>query len=302
MGRVNLLDRFKADLELRGHAKSTIEGELLRAKHYLAWTKERGLEPNQATKDDLKSYLAFQRAQGRKAATLQKVFSTLITFYDWLEDENLSSANPARAVRKKYLQSYKKDSEERQIISIEDAARMVAATIDTRDRAILLMLLKTGIRRGELISLDVADVNIQEMRIKLKPTAKRTNRIVFFDHETAEALKRWLSARARRAGTDTALFIGEQKTRLNRGGVRRVVMKAAERVGLHTHGAPLEKRFGAHCCRHWFTTHLRRAGMPREFIQELRGDVRREAIDIYDHIDKEELRRSYLAHIPQLGV
>jgi integrase/recombinase XerD len=42
--------------------------------------------------------------------------------------------------------------------------------------------------------------------------------------------------------------------------------------------------------------------MPREFIQELRGDVRKETIDIYDHIDKEELRESYLAHIPQLGI
>lgn len=42
--------------------------------------------------------------------------------------------------------------------------------------------------------------------------------------------------------------------------------------------------------------------MPREFIQELRGDVRREAIDIYDHIDREELWKSYLAHIPQLGI
>jgi integrase/recombinase XerD len=48
--------------------------------------------------------------------------------------------------------------------------------------------------------------------------------------------------------------------------------------------------------------HLCRVGMPREFIQELRGDVRKEAIDIYDHIDKDELRRSYMAHIPQLGV
>ena len=53
---------------------------------------------------------------------------------------------------------------------------------------------------------------------------------------------------------------------------------------------------------HWFITHLRRAGMTREFIQELRGDARKEAIDIYDHIDKKELRESYLAHIPQLGI
>jgi hypothetical protein len=42
--------------------------------------------------------------------------------------------------------------------------------------------------------------------------------------------------------------------------------------------------------------------MPRDFIKELRGDVRHEAIDIYNHIDKKELRESYLAHIPQLGI
>jgi integrase/recombinase XerD len=74
-------------------------------------------------------------------------------------------------------------------------------------------------------------------------------------------------------------------------------------AGLHDPAAvDMESHFSTHCTRHWFTTHLRRAGMPREFIQELRGDVRREAIDIYDHIYKEELRESYLAHIPQLGV
>ena len=49
-------------------------------------------------------------------------------------------------------------------------------------------------------------------------------------------------------------------------------------------------------------TCARRSGMTREFIQELRGDVRKEAIDIYDHIDKKELRESYLAYIPQLGI
>ncbi len=42
--------------------------------------------------------------------------------------------------------------------------------------------------------------------------------------------------------------------------------------------------------------------MPRKFIQELRGDVRKEAIDINDHIDLKELKESYLAHVPQLGI
>jgi integrase/recombinase XerD len=42
--------------------------------------------------------------------------------------------------------------------------------------------------------------------------------------------------------------------------------------------------------------------MPREFIQVLRGDRRREAIDIYDHVDRDELRKAYLACVPKLGI
>jgi integrase/recombinase XerD len=40
----------------------------------------------------------------------------------------------------------------------------------------------------------------------------------------------------------------------------------------------------------------------REFLKELRGDARKEAVDIYDHIDKKELRRAYLAAVPLLGI
>jgi len=64
----------------------------------------------------------------------------------------------------------------------------------------------------------------------------------------------------------------------------------------------MEDRFMTHCFRHWFTTHLLRAGMPREYVKELRGDARNEAIDIYHHIDREDLRKSYLACIPELGI
>ena len=85
--------------------------------------------------------------------------------------------------------------------------------------------------------------------------------------------------------------------------VQTAMKKYAERVGLHDPASKrLEDRFTEHCCRHWFATHLLRAGMPRDYVKELRDDVRREAIDLYNHIDREELRRSYIAHISQLGI
>jgi integrase/recombinase XerD len=183
-------------------------------------------------------------------------------------------------------------------------AKIINSTMDIRDKTIITLLAKTGIRRNELITLDVEDIDWVEQRIRLKPAHKRTNRIVFFDDETAVILHRWLKVRkARKIKDATALFISEWGTRINRNGIYQVVTEAAGRVGLHNPKSELmEDHFSPHCCRHWFTTHLRRAGMSREFIQELRGDARKEAIDIYDHIDKKELRESYLAHIPQLGI
>jgi integrase/recombinase XerD len=88
-----------------------------------------------------------------------------------------------------------------------------------------------------------------------------------------------------------------------RNGVYRAVTIHAARVGLHN---PKSKRtedhFTPHCRRHWFTITLRRNGMKREFTKELRGDARNEAVDIYDHIDKKELKRAYLGAVPVLGI
>jgi integrase/recombinase XerD len=196
------------------------------------------------------------------------------------------------------------DGQTRKLISVEEMARLINSVLDIRDKAIITLLAKTGIRRKELIKLDVEDVDLVEGSIRLKPTPKRTNRTVFFDDEAALILHRWLRMRASRNPKNiSALFVNNEGGRLNRNGVYTAVTKAAERLGLHNPNSDRsEDHFSPHCCRHWFTTHLRRAGMSREFIQELRGDVRKEAIDIYDHIDKKELRESYLAHIPQLGI
>ena len=176
--------------------------------------------------------------------------------------------------------------------------------MDTRDRAIVLLLLKTGIRCNELTSLDLENVDLKELTLRLKPTAKRSNRVVYFDNEAANALYRWVAVRQTRNRKNCpALFLTNKGTRLEEQGVRGLVTRVAEIVELHDPSSPrMEDRFTPHSCRHWFTTHLIRSGMSRDFVKELRGDIRHEAIDIYNHIDKKELRESYLAHIPQLGV
>jgi len=139
----------------------------------------------------------------------------------------------------------------------------------------------------------------------LKPHPKRSNYLVFFDDECARILRRWIKTREGYAINlrCKAPFVNERGGRLKRHGVYHAVTKHAERIGLHdSKSKRMEDHFTPHCCRHWFTTHLRRNDMRREFIKELRGDARREAMDIYDHIDRKELKRANLAAIPILGI
>jgi len=302
-----LITDFVKDCALRGMSPRSIPHYGYIPKVFKNYLECRNANFENVDKNLLRGFIEYLRIEkGSAGKTVENYFAVLSTFYDYLTFEGIVSSNPVLPIRRRYLRRYKDNgaAQERQLISIEDMARLINSEMDIRNKAILTLLAKTGIRRNELITLDVSDVDLVEMKIKLKPTAKRTNRTVFFDGEAAFILRRWLKAReGRNKNGIAALFINAMGDRLDRGGILMLVRDAASRVGLHDPASEqMEEHFSPHCCRHWFTTHLRRAGMRREFIQELRGDSRREAIDIYDHIDLKELKEAYLACIPQLGI
>jgi integrase/recombinase XerD len=299
-----LLEGFCHDSQMR-NIKSirTYEAYI---RQYLELLASRSKNPNSADKSDLKDFLGILRQRGLKQASIEKAFTALSSFYTYMVDEELISSNPVVSFKRRYLRKYKDEntSEARQIISVEQASLLVNSTLNSRDKAILVLLFKTGMRRGELRSLDVDDLDFENLALRLKPTAKRSNRLLFFDRESEYVLMTWLQLRKQKDKKGTpALFLSRDGLRISLIQIDNIVKKHASRLGLHNPGSKcLEDRFTPHCCRHWFTTHLIRAGMPRDFVKELRGDVRHEAIDIYNHIDKKELKESYLAHLPQLGI
>jgi len=190
---------------------------------------------------------------------------------------------------------------EKRLLSVEEMAHLISIVMSTRDKAILMLLAKTGIRRNELITLDIDDVDIVEGKITLKPTPKRSNRVVFIDGECSIVLKKWLDIRQKIKSNTLALFTNGVQHRATRDDVYTTVLEWARLAGYHDpFSNRSDKHFGPHCFRHWFTTHMLRNGMPRDYVKELRGDSRREAIDIYNHIDMDELKKAYLMTIPKL--
>lgn len=299
-----LLKEFGEDCELQGKTDETIRRYLSCLGIYVKFLKENEYHIMNLNKNLLRDFMRYlKKERGVKDRTIEAYFSAMNSFYEFLQYEGLIDNNPIIPFRKRYLNNGKETQIERKIPDIETMSRYINSIPKIRDKAIVLLFAKTGIRRGELISIDLDDIDWENYSIELKDKPKRTNRVVFFDRETARVLERWIEIREQRQPNTPALFINQSRDRLKRHGVSRAVKKWAEKVGLHDPDSDKKKeKFTPHCLRHWFTTIMRREGLERQFIQELRGDKRKETVDIYDHIDKDELKNAYKATIPELGI
>lgn len=302
-----LLDEYVQEFRLMGRTEETTRSHKTNVRivgRYLNSIGQGFLDVDKQILKKILDYLKNTRKVQDK--TLECYFTALSTFYEFLTWEEYIKGNPIPAFRNRYLKRYKDYSPQSklQVITVEQMAMLINGTFPIRDKALMTTLAKTGVRRGELMSMDVEDINWEKWSIKLKPKHKRSNLVVYFDQEAAIILSKWLRVRSDIIEPgEKALFVGDRGGRLGRNVLYQIVVKHAKRMGLHNPNTRnKEQRFSPHCFRHWFTTNLRRNGMNREFIKELRGDTRGQAIDIYDRIDPEELRKAYLNTIPRLGL
>ena len=306
MSNLEDIEDFLTDCRTQGLQEGTID--MYRKKMAVI---DRVLKKNMRELDneDLKQLLQhLQDERGIGNSTISDYFKVLSSFFNYLEYEELVVKNIVPNFRRRYLRQRMKNQDsngdsKRQLITVEQMRNLVNSIIDPRDRAIIVLLAKTGVRVSELENVEMDDINLSKRTIKLKNNGKRSNKDVLFDVEAESVLRRWIKARETMNYDGDALFIsydvGETKPLSSRG-IRDAVTKYARRLGIHKEGGRIDEKFTPHCCRHWFTTHLRRKKMPREYIKYLRGDSLSETMDIYNRIDFEELKESYDRCIPRL--
>ena len=231
-------------------------------------------------------------------------FTALSSLFDFMVEQGDTPDNIVPYLRRRYLQipmreSRKRRFERRPFLSVGQMRRLVRSISDAQERLLVVLAAKTGARVGELVSIDVMDIDWKSQSIRLKPQPKRTHLWVFFDPETERLLRKWLTIRELwTKDYNGPLFLGQNNERLTRGIARKIVMRTTRRIGLYEPGGEPQQKVSPHTFRHFFTTHLHRAGMEREHIKVLRGDSLPDTMDIYVTIDWDELRKEYLRCIP----
>ncbi len=171
-----LLEEFVQDCKDRHLSEGTIISYTPIVKNFLRFLQGQGVHPFDVDRFVLKEYLRYRRGQGLDQKTLDNNFVALSTFYGFLAFEGYVNGNPVLVVRKRFLSEYKGDEDDdppRKLISVEEMSMLVNSILNPRDRAVAVLLAKTGLRRSELVSLDVEDIDWAEQSITLKRKSSR---------------------------------------------------------------------------------------------------------------------------------
>lgn len=293
-----LLNDFLEDCAIRGLQPRVLETYKGCVKEFLIYFPD----PAKVTQRDLKSFLQILQGRQLKVSTQKRVFSALNTFYRYLIFEEIATSNPVEPFRERFLNMKEYDSESRRLITVDEVIKILKMMPSILDYALIFTLAKTGLRKGELLDMEVQDIDLKKRILYIPHKAKRSRNIAFIDDELEEVLKIYLEWRSTLRTRTLKLFVTKSGFGIHKDYINRVIGEAAGKLGIHNQSGLLHEKVTAHCFRHFFTTYLHRAGMNEEYIKWLRGDAFREAWQIYNHIDEESVRREYYACIPSLLV
>jgi site-specific recombinase XerD len=269
------LDTFLTSREAMRLSPATLDwyGRMLRS--FLAFLEKQGITaPEAIAPSHIRAFLVSLQRQGVKDNTVHAYARAVRAFLNFLVEEGIIPESPMRKVKMPRL--------DRRILpafSPDDVRRLLAACEAPRDAAIVLCLLDTGLRAGEFVALNVADVDLKTGAVQVRRGKGGKGRVAFLGAKARKALLRYLLTRTE-AKPEEPLWLSETTgARLTVHGLRLLLRRLGKRADVqHCH---------PHTFRRTFALWSLRAGMNVYALQQIMG-----------HSDLSILRR-YLALVEQ---
>ncbi|MBS1112937.1 MAG: xerC [Nitrospirae bacterium] len=242
-------------------------------------------EPDNLDIIDLRGFIAGQIQKGLHKTTVSRRLSSIRSFFKFLSREGHLKTNPAKLVSNPKVPKLLP-----RFLSVDDVFSLVEKPegigfIPARNRAVLELLYSSGLRVSELAGINTDDIHIKESLIKIKGKGKK-ERIVPIGSKAIDAMKSYIIERMLLKSKERALFLNRMGKRLTDRGVRRIVVKYAQALGIHG-------RIGPHTLRHSFASHLLQGGADLRVIQELLGHSSLSTTQKYTHLNITHLMDVY---------
>jgi integrase/recombinase XerC len=238
---------------------------------------------------ELRGWLAAQRNAGLSSATIARRATAIRIFFAWAQVTNIIEIDPASGlvipkVSKKLphvlAQSQASDAMDRVQLRADDDS-----PVHIRDVAILELLYATGIRVGELVGLEIDDIDRSRRTVRVIGKGNK-QRVVPYGGGAETALDKYLTmARPQlvKMGSGVAVFLGARGKRIDQRVVRTMVHEVLQSLG----GSP---DLSPHGLRHSAATHLLEGGADIRAVQEILGHASLATTQLYTHVSMDRLR------------
>lgn len=243
-----------------------------------------GRDANQVTTEDLRKYLTEYQVQRKSSkVTIDNIRRILSSFFSWLEDEDFILKSPVRRIHKVKTAKVVKDTYTDEALEL-----MRDSCKNARDLAIIDLLASSGMRVGEMVTLNRDDIDFNERECVVIGKGNK-ERLVYFDARTKIHLQNYLN---RRTDSNPALFVALKSPheRLKIGGVETLLRELGRRLNL--------PKVHPHKFRRTLATSAIDKGMPIEQVQQLLGHQK---IDTTMHYAMVKQQNVKLAHRKYIG-
>ena len=233
--------------------------------------------------EEIRKYLADYKENTRcNAVTIDNLRRVLSSFFAWLEDEDYIIKSPVRRIHKVKTPTIIKET-----LTDENLEKLRDTSNCIRDLVLIELLYSTGIRVGELIKLNISDINFEDRSCKVFGKGNK-QREVYFDARTKIHLKQYINTRQ---DENEALFVSKNKPyqRLSIAGIELIVRK----IGLETE----INKVHPHKFRRTLATMAIDKGMPIEQVQKLLGHVKIETTMHYAMVNQNNVKISHRKYI-----
>ena len=244
--------------------------------------------------DSIIKYVKYLKEDlGLKSSSISRHLSTLRSFYNYLLMNNKVSNNPFRIVsspkKSNKLPNYMKYNEFEEMINT-----CKSDALGIRNRCLLEVLFSTGARIGELINIELDDIDLSNNEIKVLGKGNK-ERIVYLNNHAVEAINDYLNNsryELLKGKKSNKLFINYIGNELTTRGVRKILDNIIKESSLNIKVTP-------HMFRHTFATMLLNEGCDLKTVQELLGHVNLSTTQIYTHITGDYVKEMYLHTHPR---
>jgi integrase/recombinase XerC len=287
----SFLDHLRHEKNASLHTINNYQRDLLQLARYI---HDRKLPLKNINNVVLRGFLATLYEKKLKKSTISRKLASIRSFFQYCMKKRWVEDNPAKVLstpkQEKHVPSFLSEDEMTAFLDLPRSGK----TLDLRDRAILELLYATGIRVGELVGIDLDDVNHAEHIIRIKGKGKK-ERLVPFGHKALESMRSYLKVRTtliKGQKHQQALFLNYRGDRLTSRSIERLVNNTIKRTAIRRQISP-------HSLRHSFASHLLSRGADLRIIQELLGHQSLATTQKYTHLNIKQLLRVYKKSHPR---